>query len=90
MSFRKSFQELENEGPQPSARPNDKERGKLHVSVRAPPARSSSSVSLSFGGSMKREFISTEIVILSSDEGGRMTPLLPVAYRGQYRKGVSH
>jgi hypothetical protein len=37
---------------------------------------------------MKREFISTEIVILSSDEGGRTTPLLPVAYRGQYRPHI--
>src|SRR4051794_2540311 len=37
---------------------------------------------------MKREFISAEIVILSSDEGGRATPLLPVAYRGQYRPHI--
>lgn len=37
---------------------------------------------------MKREFISAEVVILSSDEGGRATPLLPVAYRGQYRPHI--
>jgi hypothetical protein len=37
---------------------------------------------------MKREFISAEIVILSSDEGGRATPLLPVAYGGQYRPHI--
>lgn len=37
---------------------------------------------------MKREFISAEIVILSSDEGGRATPLRPVAYRGQYRPHI--
>ena len=37
---------------------------------------------------MKREFISAEVRILSSDEGGRATPLLPVAYRGQYRPHI--
>ena len=37
---------------------------------------------------MKREFISAEVVILSSDEGGRATPLLSVAYRGQYRPHI--
>jgi hypothetical protein len=37
---------------------------------------------------MKREFIGAEIVILSSDEGGRATPLLPAAYRGQYRPQI--
>ena len=37
---------------------------------------------------MKREFISAEIVILSSDEGGRATPLLPMAYGGQYRPHI--
>jgi hypothetical protein len=37
---------------------------------------------------MKREFISAEIVILSSEEGGRSTPLLPVAYGCQYRPHI--
>ncbi len=37
---------------------------------------------------MKREFIIAEVVILSSDEGGRATPLLSVAYRGQYRPHI--
>jgi hypothetical protein len=36
----------------------------------------------------QREFVRAEIVILSSDDGGRATPLLPVAYRGQYRPHI--
>ena len=35
-----------------------------------------------------REFIDAEVVILSSEEGGRSTPLLPVAYQGQYRPHI--
>jgi len=31
-----------------------------------------------------REFIDAEIVILSTEEGGRTTPLLAVAYQGRY------
>ena len=43
-----------------------------------------------FGESMKhsREFIDAEVVILSSEEGGRATPLLGVAYHGQYRPHI--
>ena len=37
---------------------------------------------------MNREFISAEIVILPSEEGGRSTPLLPVAYGGRYRPHI--
>ena len=32
----------------------------------------------------QREFIDAEVVILLPEEGGRATPLLPVAYQGRY------
>ena len=32
----------------------------------------------------QREFIDAEVVVLSPEEGGRSTPLLPVAYQGRY------
>ena len=35
-----------------------------------------------------REFIEVEMVILSSEEGGRATPLLGVAYQGNYRPHI--
>jgi len=31
-----------------------------------------------------REFIDAEIIILSTEEGGRTTPILAVAYQGRY------
>jgi hypothetical protein len=33
----------------------------------------------------RREFIVADLVILSSDEGGRKTPLMSIAYQGRYR-----
>ena len=33
----------------------------------------------------EHEYIEAEVVILSPEEGGRSTPLMPVAYGGQYR-----
>ncbi len=39
--------------------------------------------------SMKeREFIDAEVIILSPEEGGRATPLLPIAYQGHYRPHI--
>ncbi len=36
----------------------------------------------------QREFIDAEVVLLSSEEGGRATPLLPGAYQGRYRPHI--
>src|SRR6185369_9803129 len=43
-----------------------------------------------FGGTMKqpREFIDAEVVILSSEDGGRATPLSAGAYQGRYRPHI--
>ena len=35
-----------------------------------------------------REFIDAEVVILSSEEGGRAAPLSAAAYQGQYRSHI--
>ena len=35
-----------------------------------------------------REFIEAEVVILSHEEGGRVTPLPPAAYNGGYRPHI--
>jgi hypothetical protein len=35
-----------------------------------------------------RDFIDAEVVILSSEEGGRSAPLLAVAYQGHYRPHI--
>jgi len=50
------------------------------------PEASRDSSSGTFGENMNRirEFIKTEMVILTPEEGGRSTPLLPVAYGGRY------
>jgi hypothetical protein len=35
-----------------------------------------------------REFVDTEVVILSSEDGGRATPLSALGYQGQYRPHI--
>jgi hypothetical protein len=35
-----------------------------------------------------KAYIDTEIVLLSKDEGGRSTPILPIAYGGGYRPHI--
>ena len=36
----------------------------------------------------EHEFIEAEIVVLSPEEGGRSTPLMPIAYGGRYRPHI--
>ena len=45
---------------------------------------------LAFSGIMKPilEFISAEVVMLSFEDGGRATPLLPGGYQGHYRPHI--
>jgi hypothetical protein len=35
-----------------------------------------------------KEFVDAEVIVLSSAEGGRATPILPIAYQGGYRPHI--